>query len=233
MFVLCSLSVLLVHLCSFGFFFDIFRCWILLRWILGCCTRHHAVRRAERWTEMSLYAYMITPMSPLTPLCPLCPLHTCWQFKIFTTSFSISVSADWKQCGWEKLSFLTNQCSWWVKTVMRRVRVVCPALLPPDLWNVVDGALHAAELRGLDVEHLQHVVGQRVDEVGDAGQRLGGVALGLLQCSLLVCWLQGDTFTILLFYMQKKKTVVEKSELKLIVWFFVFPPQYRHQKSYP
>lgn len=52
---------------------------------------------------------------------------------------------------------------------------------------MVDRALHAAELRGLNVEHLQHIVGQRVDEVGDAGQRLCGVALGLLQRSLLVC----------------------------------------------
>lgn len=57
---------------------------------------------------------------------------------------------------------------------------------------MVDGALHAAELRGLDVEHLQHVVGQRVDEVGDAGQGLGGVALRLLQRLLLVCRLQGE-----------------------------------------
>lgn len=58
---------------------------------------------------------------------------------------------------------------------------------------MVDGALHAAELRGLDVEHLQHIVGQRVDKVGDAGQRLGGVALGLLQRLLFVCrlWTEG------------------------------------------
>ena len=58
---------------------------------------------------------------------------------------------------------------------------------------MVDGALHAAELRRLDVQHLQHVVGQRVDEVGDAGQRLSGVALGLLQRSLLVCGLKEET----------------------------------------
>ena len=57
---------------------------------------------------------------------------------------------------------------------------------------MVDGALHATELRSLDVQHLQHIVGQRVDEVGDACQRLGGVALRLLQRSLLVCGLQGE-----------------------------------------
>lgn len=51
---------------------------------------------------------------------------------------------------------------------------------------MVDGRLHAAELRGLDVQHLQDIVGQRVDQVGDAGQGLGGVILGLLQCPLLV-----------------------------------------------
>lgn len=55
-----------------------------------------------------------------------------------------------------------------------------------DLRDVVNGGLHAAELRRLDVEHLQDVVGQRVDQVGDAGQRLGGVVLGLLQRPLLV-----------------------------------------------
>ncbi len=51
---------------------------------------------------------------------------------------------------------------------------------------MVDGGLHAAELRGLDVEHLQDIVGKSVDQVGYAGKRLGGVVLGLLQCSLLV-----------------------------------------------
>lgn len=55
-----------------------------------------------------------------------------------------------------------------------------------DLWDVVDGGLHAAELWGLDVQHLQDIVGQCVDQVGYAGQRLGGVVLGLLQCPLLV-----------------------------------------------
>lgn len=51
---------------------------------------------------------------------------------------------------------------------------------------MVDGGLHAAELRGLDVQHLQDIVSQRVDQVGHAGQRLGGVVLGLLQRPLLV-----------------------------------------------
>lgn len=51
---------------------------------------------------------------------------------------------------------------------------------------MVDGGLHAAELRRLDVQHLQHIVGQRVDQIGHAGQRLGGVVLSLLQRPLLV-----------------------------------------------
>lgn len=51
---------------------------------------------------------------------------------------------------------------------------------------MVDGGLHAAELRGLDVQHLQDIVGQCVDQVGYTGQRLGGVVLGLLQRPLLV-----------------------------------------------
>lgn len=51
---------------------------------------------------------------------------------------------------------------------------------------MIDGGLHAAELRCLDVQHLQHIVGQRVDQIGDTGQRLGGVVLGLLQRPLLV-----------------------------------------------
>lgn len=63
---------------------------------------------------------------------------------------------------------------------------------PAHLRDVVDGGLHAAELRRLDVQHLQHVVGQRVDQVGHAGQRLGGVVLGLLQRPLLVWRLKGQ-----------------------------------------
>lgn len=57
---------------------------------------------------------------------------------------------------------------------------------------MIDGGLHAAELRRLDVQHLQHIVGQRVDQIGDAGQRLGGVVLGLLQRPLLVWRLKGQ-----------------------------------------
>lgn len=55
-----------------------------------------------------------------------------------------------------------------------------------DLRDVVDGRLHAAELRRLDVKHLQDIVGQRVDQVGNAGQRLCSVVLGLLQRPVLV-----------------------------------------------
>lgn len=57
---------------------------------------------------------------------------------------------------------------------------------------MVDGGLHAAELWSLDVQHLQDIVGQCVDQVGDAGQRLGGVVLGLLQRPLLV-WRLSET----------------------------------------
>lgn len=60
-----------------------------------------------------------------------------------------------------------------------------------NLWDVIDGWLHAAELRRLDVEHLQHIVGECVDQVGDAGQRLSSVVLGLLQRPLLV-WRLND-----------------------------------------
>lgn len=55
-----------------------------------------------------------------------------------------------------------------------------------NLCDVVDGALHAPQLGRLDVEHLQHVVGQSVDEVGHAGHGLRRVAFGLLQGSVLV-----------------------------------------------
>ena len=39
---------------------------------------------------------------------------------------------------------------------------------------------------------MEKVGGQRVDLVGHAGQRLGRVALGLLECMGLVCRLQMD-----------------------------------------
>lgn len=55
---------------------------------------------------------------------------------------------------------------------------------------MVDGRLHTAELRRLDVQHLQDIVGQSVDQVGYAGQRLGGVVLRLLQRPLFVWRLQ-------------------------------------------
>ncbi len=51
---------------------------------------------------------------------------------------------------------------------------------------MVDGGLHATELGGLNVKHLQDIVGQSVDQVGYAGKGLGSVVLGLLQCPLLV-----------------------------------------------
>ena len=63
--------------------------------------------------------------------------------------------------------------------------------MPAYLGDVVDGGLHAAELRGLDVQQLQHVVRQGVDLVGHAGQGLGGVGLGLLQGLALVLGLGG------------------------------------------
>ena len=51
---------------------------------------------------------------------------------------------------------------------------------------MVEGALHASQLRGLDVERLDQVVGEGVDVVGHTGQRLRGVALGLLQGALFI-----------------------------------------------
>ena len=54
------------------------------------------------------------------------------------------------------------------------------------LADVIDLALHLPDLRGLQVQHLQEVVSQRVDLVGDTGQALGGVPLGLLQRGPLV-----------------------------------------------
>ena len=56
-----------------------------------------------------------------------------------------------------------------------------------SLADVVDLTLHLPDLGGLEVQHLQEVVGQGVDLVGHAGQTLGGVTLRLLQsCSLVV-----------------------------------------------
>jgi len=48
------------------------------------------------------------------------------------------------------------------------------------LRDVVDGGFHAAQLGRLNVKHLEHIVGKRVDQVGYAGQGLSGVVLGFL-----------------------------------------------------
>lgn len=61
-----------------------------------------------------------------------------------------------------------------------------------DLGDVIDGRLHAAQLRRLDVQQLQHVVGQSVDLIRHAGQRLGGVGFCLLQGFLLILSLRTD-----------------------------------------
>ena len=55
-----------------------------------------------------------------------------------------------------------------------------------SLADVVDLALHLPDLRGLEVQHLEEVVGQGVDLVGHAGQTLGGVAFRLFQSGSLV-----------------------------------------------
>ena len=55
------------------------------------------------------------------------------------------------------------------------------------LPDMIDLTLHLPDLRGLEVEHLEEVVGQGVDLISNTGQALGRVALGLLQrCSLIV-----------------------------------------------
>lgn len=54
------------------------------------------------------------------------------------------------------------------------------------LGDVVHLGLHLAELLGLKLEELHVAIGERVDLVGHAGQRLGGVVLGGLQGRLLV-----------------------------------------------
>ena len=55
------------------------------------------------------------------------------------------------------------------------------------LPDMIDLTLHLPDLRGLEVEHLEEVVGQGVDLISNTGQALGRVALGLLQrCSLVV-----------------------------------------------
>ena len=55
------------------------------------------------------------------------------------------------------------------------------------LPDMIDLTLHLPDLGGLEVEHLEEVVGQGVDLISNTGQALGRVALGLLQrCSLVV-----------------------------------------------
>ena len=49
-----------------------------------------------------------------------------------------------------------------------------------SLTDVVYLTLHLPDLGGLEVQHLQEVVGQGVDLVGHASQTLGGVTLSLL-----------------------------------------------------
>jgi len=99
-----------------------------------------------------------------------------------------------------------------------RGQVCRPCGRVQDLRDVVDGGLHAAELRGLDVEHLQHVVGQRVDQVGHAGQRLGGVVLRFLQRSLLVRRLKEKTFYIEMYFYSAQKDVQSEKRLENLVF---------------
>ena len=55
------------------------------------------------------------------------------------------------------------------------------------LTDVVNLTFHLPDLGGLEVQHLQEVVGQGVDLVGHTGQTLGGVALGFFKsCSLVI-----------------------------------------------
>lgn len=48
------------------------------------------------------------------------------------------------------------------------------------LRYVVDGGLHTAQLGRLDIEHLEHIVGKGVDQVGYTSQGLSCVVLGFL-----------------------------------------------------
>lgn len=121
------------------------------------------------------------------------PLHIL-TVKLFTIHQDIKVS-------WIKVQLVFHMINSSVSFRLEDNRVVClnfclhvsreasvsdVCASVADLWDVVDGGLHAAELWRLDVEHLQDIVGQRVDQVGYAGQRLGSVVLGLLQRPLLV-----------------------------------------------
>ena len=69
-----------------------------------------------------------------------------------------------------------------------------------SLADVVDLTLHLPDLGGLEVQHLQEVVGQGVDLVGHAGQTLGGVTFRLLQSgSLVVALSRGENKIIIIF----------------------------------
>ena len=59
-----------------------------------------------------------------------------------------------------------------------------------SLADVVDLTLHLPDLRGLQVQHLEEVVCERVDLIGHAGQALSCVALRLLQGGALVVALE-------------------------------------------
>ena len=66
------------------------------------------------------------------------------------------------------------------------------------LADVVDLTLHLPDLGGLEVQHLQEVVGQGVDLVGHAGQTLGGVAFRLLQGGSLVVALRREEIKLII-----------------------------------
>ena len=68
-----------------------------------------------------------------------------------------------------------------------------------SLADVVDLTLHLPDLGGLEVQHLEEVVGQGVDLVGHAGETLGGVTFRLLQSGSLVVALRGEKIELLYF----------------------------------
>ena len=67
------------------------------------------------------------------------------------------------------------------------------------LADVVDLTLHLPDLGGLEVQHLQEVVCQGVDLVGNAGKTLGGVTFRLLQSGSLVVALREEKIKLLYF----------------------------------
>lgn len=54
------------------------------------------------------------------------------------------------------------------------------------LSDLVDRGLYLAELKGLCVQKLEHIGGQRADLIGHTSQRLGGEGLGLFQSFVAV-----------------------------------------------